>query len=142
MPAMGRCGTPSDEISSTSGSGGGGTGNRVPVTDVVDHPHGHASLRGLLDRAADDLLGLSREVEVVLGEVERLLRLVDERLDRTRDLDGLLPAVGQRANGEGWWSADADEPAELAPATGLEADHPAPLDRVVVVRARSARRCP
>jgi hypothetical protein len=26
MPAIGRCGTPSDEINSTSGSGGGGTG--------------------------------------------------------------------------------------------------------------------
>jgi hypothetical protein len=75
-------------------------GDRIPVTDVVDHPHGHASLRGIPDRAADDLRGLFGQVEVVLREVERPLRLVDERLDGVRDLDSLLTTVVQGANGE------------------------------------------
>jgi hypothetical protein len=70
------------------------------VTDVVDHPHGYASLRGGFDRAADDLRGLVGQVEVVLSEVERPLRPVDERLGGVRDLDGLLSPVGQGANGE------------------------------------------
>jgi len=70
------------------------------VTDVVDHPHGHASLRGSLDRAADDLRRPVGQVEVVLREVECPLRLVDERLDGVRDLDSVLTPVGQGANGE------------------------------------------
>ena len=70
------------------------------MTDVVDHPHGHAPLRGSLDRAADDLRGFVGQVEVVLREVERPLRLVDERLGRVRDLDSLLTPVRQGANGE------------------------------------------
>ncbi len=45
-------------------------GNRVPMADVVDHPHRDpARCRGL-DRPAHELCGLGRQVEVVLREIE------------------------------------------------------------------------
>ena len=68
------------------------------MTDVVDHPHGDAALRRLLDRAADDLRGLRREMEVVLGDVESPRRPSDELLDLVGDLDRRLTPVGEGAN--------------------------------------------
>ena len=67
------------------------------MTDVVDHPHGDAALRRILDRAGDDLGGLRRKMEVVLCDVEGLLRRADELLDLVGDLDRRLTAVGERA---------------------------------------------
>jgi hypothetical protein len=71
------------------------------VPDVVDHPDRNATRGCSLDRASDDLGGLGREVEVVLGEIEGLPGTAEVVRDQLRDLGRLLSAVGEDANGEG-----------------------------------------
>jgi hypothetical protein len=68
------------------------------VVDVVDEAHADAPRGGLRERLREDRLRLLAEIEVVLREVEGLLRAVDERRDRARDVRRLLAAVGQGAD--------------------------------------------
>ena len=66
------------------------------MPDVVDHPHRHAAGSRVLDRAAHDLRGVRREMEVVLREVERAPRRVEELDDLFRHVERALTPVGQR----------------------------------------------
>ena len=77
------------------------------MVDVVGEARLDAACRGAAKRVADDRRRLGAEIEVVLGDVERALRAVEERRDRVRDLHRLLPAVRQ--------SADLDARAQVLP---------------------------
>jgi MFS family permease len=68
------------------------------VVDVVGEARRHAASGGAPERVADDRSRLFAEMKVVLRDVERVLRAVEELRDRVRDLGGLLPAVAQRAD--------------------------------------------
>jgi hypothetical protein len=68
------------------------------MVDVVREPHGNAAVDRRAQRAADDLVQVRWEVEVVESDVERRLRRAEERGERVRGLLGGLAAVGQRAD--------------------------------------------
>ena len=76
--------------------------DRLAVVDVVGESDAYASNGRAPDRVADDCRGLAAEIEVVLREVERALRAVEERGDRVCDLHGRLPAVGQSTDLDAW----------------------------------------
>ena len=61
-PAIGRTGTPSDSISSPSGSGGAEPGSG-PVIQVVDEPNPDPPLGSGFDGASHDSRGLRSDME-------------------------------------------------------------------------------
>jgi hypothetical protein len=68
------------------------------MVDVVREANGDAAGGRRAERAADDLVQVGRQVEVVDGDVERRLRRAEECGQRVRSLVGRLAAVGQRAD--------------------------------------------
>ena len=67
--------------------------DRAGVVDVVDEPHGDASILGAEERSLDDLRRLVVQPDVVERELEALLRGVEELGHLVRDVDGGLAAV-------------------------------------------------
>jgi len=68
------------------------------MVDVVDEPDGDAAPRGRAESAADDPRQVLGKVVVVDRDVQRALRRADEGGERVGGVDGLLAAVGQRAD--------------------------------------------
>jgi hypothetical protein len=68
------------------------------MVDVVREANRDVAGGCRAERAADDLVQVGRQVEVVDGDVERRLRLAEECGQRVRGLRGRLAAVGQRAD--------------------------------------------
>jgi hypothetical protein len=68
------------------------------MVDVVREANRDVAGGRRTERAADDLVQIGREVEVVDGDVERRLRRAEECGQRVRGVRGRLAAVGQRAD--------------------------------------------
>ena len=68
------------------------------MVEVVGETDGDPALRGGDEGAADDLVELRREVEVVDRDLERLLRVCEELGERVGGLLGRLAAVDQRVD--------------------------------------------
>jgi hypothetical protein len=68
------------------------------MVDVVREANRNVAGGRRTERAADDLVQIRREVEVVDGDVERRLRRAEECGQRVRGVRGRLAAVGQRAD--------------------------------------------
>ena len=68
------------------------------MVDVVGDPHGDAAGVRPRDRVHDRRGNRGRQREVVERDVERVLRLIQERGELRRDVRGLLTAVGQRGD--------------------------------------------
>ena len=75
-----------------------GRRDRCPlrVVEVVRKAHGDAALLRLDERAADDVVDVRRQPEVVDRDLERLLRGAAELGERVGGLLGRLAAVRQR----------------------------------------------
>ena len=70
------------------------------MVEVVEQPDVDAALVRADQCVADDRGRVVVEVDVVERELERLLRRRDEVRDSVRDVEGGLPAVGQRVDGD------------------------------------------
>jgi hypothetical protein len=70
----------------------------LSVVDVVREPDGDAALRRADERALDDLLQVVRQMEVVDGDLERLLRAGDEVRQCAGRAFRRLGAVGERVD--------------------------------------------
>ena len=68
------------------------------MVDVVREANRDVAGGRRAERAADELVQIRRQVEVVDGDVERRLRGAEECGQRVRGLCGRLAAVGQRAD--------------------------------------------
>jgi hypothetical protein len=66
------------------------------MVDVVGKAHGDGPSRCIAQRADDDGGEVVGQVQVVDGDVERVLRGADELGQRVRGLRGRLAAVDQR----------------------------------------------
>ena len=106
------------------------------MVDVVGKPHAHASCRGAPDRVAHDLRRLGPEVEVVLRQVERALRAVEERGDGVGDLRRRLATVDQSTDFDAWVHGQARRRPDRRDAQLL------PARRAGAAPARAARALP
>ena len=68
------------------------------MVEVVREPDRNVALLGRVERIADDLDEVRRQMEVVDGYLERLLRGRDEFGERVRGPLGRLAAVDQRVD--------------------------------------------
>ena len=72
--------------------------NLLRVVEVVRQPDRDAALLRRAERATDDLDEIRGQVEVVHGDLERLLRRGEEISERVCGLLGRLAAVDQRVD--------------------------------------------